>query len=649
MGTPKNTISSSKRRKGADSGQRRFSTRSKKKNGDGGLPAPAGMGKARPRGFPVRMALILAFLLAVAAVVALWRRRSRRRQALIEGLDSDHVLGKSADTAKILDGLKRRHSEEEDDNRNGSRADGGSDKPPFEGEDGAAQNGGGGGGTEAESAGHAAAAAAAARDVPTTPHVRTEADEEAAIKDFPSTIEWYERDDMKGGRRPLCRVAKPCLLSNGMLALPSWMQKSETLLHKCGLGAHIFYESLTDLPGVSNVQKLGVDFALTIHPERFQEPTHALSVFLNEHLLKSSFLFDTFAGNAHVGQDVRVSHCVTSSSGANECTTPLAPPPGFHAALFVPRRMKISAKSRQHAYALGLIDMFGRAHAVDGHVVHLNLSTMLVKSHREMSDGLSATCFRSVLSADAMFRHLPPRSLSRSSLLSSKNSIERQPRARKSGACALTVGIFDLAEGPRGIVDIPALKNAISQISRLALPSATVTVDTIRADPDMALTDLIRSIQGFDVLIAGSGEELSGLSFLRENSLVFEILQFGMVPDTYRSLANILGVGYYSLQSRPASDTFKNCLETQILNLRKKGVLGGGEYPAWWGALMSAWDSAAADFTLSGKTDFDILSNHTAIANFDSRHCAKMQNLEFNHEEAARSIVLQAKSLCETE
>eukprot|EP00171_Calliarthron_tuberculosum_P016492 IDg16492t1 len=309
----------------------------------------------------------------------------------------------------------------------------------------------------------------------------------------------------------------------------------------------------------------------------------------------------------------------------------------------------MKATTRPQAFALGLLDMFGRAHSARGRAVHLNLSTMLVKSHRDQSEGLSATCFRSVLAADAMFRHLPHRALARSSLLSEKNGVNRHPRTHKSGACKLTIGLFDVGEGPRGIVDVPGLRAAIAQIARLALPSATVRVEVLSVNPEITLADHVRAVQNLDVLVAGSGDELSGLAFLRDRSLVFEILQFGMVPDTYRSLANILGVNYYSLQSRPASDTFKSCLEAQIANLSKKGTLGSGEYPPWWGALKKTWDSAAAEFMLNGKTDFDILANHTAIANFDSRHCAKMQSLAFNNDEAARSIVLQAKSLCDTE
>lgn len=93
---------------------------------------------------------------------------------------------------------------------------------------------------------------------------------EAADEELPERIEWYTREDLKGGLRPICRISKPCLLSNGGIALPEWMQNYESLIHLCGISAHSFYASSTGPAGVEHMRDLDADFALTIRPERFQ-------------------------------------------------------------------------------------------------------------------------------------------------------------------------------------------------------------------------------------------------------------------------------------------------------------------------------------------------------------------------------------------
>eukprot|EP00171_Calliarthron_tuberculosum_P014149 IDg14149t1 len=131
MGTPKNTISSSKRRKGTDVGQRRFSTRSKKKNDDSTLPSPAAS-KPRARQFPIKIIALFAVFAVSLVVFASLRRRSKRRQALIEDLDADRLAMADSDTKSdatksIIDGLKRKPStngDEESDGKSLSRADG---------------------------------------------------------------------------------------------------------------------------------------------------------------------------------------------------------------------------------------------------------------------------------------------------------------------------------------------------------------------------------------------------------------------------------------------------------------------------------------------------------------------------------------------
>lgn len=466
-----------------------------------------------------------------------------------------------------------------------------------------------------------------------------------SIKDFPERIEWFARDDLKDGTRPMCRISKPCLLSSGVILVPSWMKKWENLLHRCGLGEHLFYESPSQLPGVAHQKDIEGDFALTIHPTRFQEPTHISSVFLTEHILKSSFLLDTMASRVLIPSGVKVNHCFADHNETHCSLENTTPPPTFAPAIFVPRRIE---ERSSHSWSKKLVEMFGRAHGHDGSVIHLNVSTILVKSHKGMKDNLAATCFRSVLTADAMFRHFPANALASSSFFSRKNGIDRTARKLKQNdKCSVSIGIMDLNEGPRGILGVSDFSSRLQQFAKMAVPSANVAVELIKIEDGDSLEDHIQKIQGLDVYVAGSGDEMSSLAYLSSSSTVVEIKQFGMDPDTHRSLAQSIGVKYRSLRAKPQPDTFKACLEGQITHMRAKGTIADGEFPAWYTPLLQTWDAAVSEFAFNGTSNFDILSNHTGIANFDSRHCAKMQSLSFNHEDAARTIALLLKEMCD--
>lgn len=733
----KNTISSSKRRKGAD---KRFAPKAAK--GDGrGLPTPVTISvKPHHQTLIIKIAAAVALVFLVFVIANSIRRRSVRRQALLDELDKDRLLASDDERqgeggASLLDDAvknesvsvhsvaqrtqdtgggeahssehheehhsehrpehrEEHHSEHRDEHRSESHSEHHSDhhdRQPVEHHHDSPSSDHHSHRSEHSFDRHHEAHVQASHaphhhhqvyhtsaphaEHPDAPqhahselhavqhtsapnaehHARARGHSEHAdgagagavaglpIKSFHSAMEWYARDDLKNGGKPLCRISKPCMLSNGMIAVPSWMEKQEAVLARCGLGPHVFYDEGIKPPGVKYLTEIGADFALTIQPKKFQEPTHFLSVFFTEHIMKSSFLFDTFAGQAKYPDGIKVSHCIATESGT-DCSTDGKPEKQFQPALFIPKRMQLG---KANAWGMRLVDMFGRAHSHDRHTVHLNLSTMLVPAHKDHHDGLSGTCFRSILTADAMFRHFPPMAMVNSKLFSSINGIHRDDRQRmKDGKCTLNIGIFDLKEGPKGIIGLDDFKSSVEQFAKLALPEANVNVVPIEISPDTPLDDHIKEIQALDVFIAGSGDEMSSLAFLRGSATVYEILQFGLNPDTHQSLAESIGIQYTKLHSKPSTAVFKACMETQMANLRKKGKLEEGVNPPWWDDLMSTWESAVAEYTLSGKTELDLLTNHTAIANFDSRHCAKMQSLVFNHEDAARAIIVDAKGLC---
>ena len=71
---------------------------------------------------------------------------------------------------------------------------------------------------------------------------------------------------------------------------------------------------------------------------------------------------------------------------------------------------------------------------------------------------------------------------------------------------------------------MPDFKATLENIGRLALRGGAVNVELIRAESDTTLDVHIRTIQNMDVIIGGSGDELSSVIFLRKSALVYEVL-----------------------------------------------------------------------------------------------------------------------------
>lgn len=461
------------------------------------------------------------------------------------------------------------------------------------------------------------------------------------FEDVPERIEWYTRLDFKGGSRPICRITHPFILSNGTILLPDWMERHERILHRCALGSHGYYSP--EVPPTAILKEshnIDVDFALTIHLERFQEPTHDPSVFLTEHLLKSSYLFDIFTGNAKGSDAFKEKHCITALNGS-ECELPRPPPTGLKPGLFVPHRIETGQKG---AWIYQMIDLFGTAYGSGEGVVHLNTSSVIMAPHQGKSDELVGTRFRSIMTMDGMFRHLPAEGLKHSLLYSKASGIDKQEKQFfKDGKCSLTIGIAssEQADGFKGAAE---LQDKLNVMIKFAMPSAAIDVNLI--EPTQSLPEAIKQMQKIDIFLGGSGPELSNIGFMQPSSTVYELMPFAITPLAYQSLAKALGLNYESIRAKPRDDLFKKCIDGEIFQLRKQGKVSFSDSPDWLEPLMKAWDAAVAEFVLSGKSDFDVLTADPTIKNYQSRVCALRQEIEIGLDETARTVILTVKSKC---
>lgn len=467
-------------------------------------------------------------------------------------------------------------------------------------------------------------------------------EEPLSFEELPERIEWYSRADYKDGSRPMCRISKPYILSNGTILVPDWMQKYERLLHRCGLGTHGFYSTDAGPVGLERTRDIAADFALTIHPEKFQEPTHDPSVYLTEHILKSSYLFDVFGGDAKPEEGVKEHHCYTTANDST-CTLPRPIRTLLKPAIFVPKKIELSPVT---SWSRQLVDMFGEAHGHAKGTIHLNASTLLIKNHEGKSENLIGTCFRSIMTTDGMFRHLPPKALSASNFYSEKNGVSRAPRQKDAGACNIKIGIASTGDPLRGIQGGEELKDQIEALGKLALSGSTVEVKQVQFLPNTNLKAHIAEMQDLDVYLGGSGDEMSSIGYLCSSAFVLELMPFGIKPNAHASLARALDIHYESMMGKPQMDDFKTCIDGEIYNLRKKGTIKFTESPDWQESVMKAWDDAVSEYVLSGSTTLDILTASAPVNNYHARVCAQKQKIEIPTDDIARRVVRLAKEMC---
>lgn len=603
-----------KRRRASDKSGRRF-TINRDASRRKGLPSPATLPRKKQRAQNTFRTMVAVALFCVFMSTMLeWRRRIKRQLGM-DGTASQNTFQGRFEGSTMSDASLRKPNDIDFDQEGGNASSASNTS------------------TSQENTNASSALAESQRE---------DDDASLSFEELPERIEWYSRTDFKDGSRPMCRISKPYILSNGTIVLPDWMEKYERLLHRCGLGNHGFYPTDSGPVGLERTREIAADFALTVHPEKFQEPTHDPSVYLTEHILKSSYLFDVFSGKAQPLEGKGEHHCYTLSNDST-CALPRPARTLLAPAIFVPKKIELGPKSlwsRDH------VEMFGAAHGHGKGVIHLNASSILIKEHQGLSENLLGTSFRSIMTMDGMFRHLPAGSLKRSSFYSTKNGIQKSPKNRDAPSdCKITVGIASPTEPLHGIQAVDEIKDKIEVLGKLALAGASIDVKKISYG-SVTLADHITEIQDLDLFLGGSGDEMSSIGYMRQSASALELMPFGIKPKTHESLARALDIKYHTLRGKPEVEAFKACLDGEVFNLRKKGTLKFTESPEWQQPVMQAWEEAVSEFVLSGSSNLDILSAGHPVNNYHARVCAQRQKIDISPDDIARQIIRMAKDTC---
>lgn len=464
-------------------------------------------------------------------------------------------------------------------------------------------------------------------------------------EELPERIEWYTRGDFKQGTRPLCRISRPYILSNGTVLLPDWMGRNSRLLKRCGLDSYGFYAASQPLPFLGQEKHLDVDFALTVHLSRFQEPTHDPSIYLTEHILKASYLFDAFSGYALPDEAIREEHCSSYANKSEPCSPSRPLQTAMKPALFVPKRIETGSKT---SWTYKMVNMFGAAYGHGQGVTHLNISSILSIADAGQTSNLTGTQFRSIMTMDGMFRHLPLDGLKFSNMYSPRTGVDKAPKIFvQNGKCTITIGII-VSEDGEGIQGIAEMQSKLDVLVKFALPEALISFKLITMNPSTVLSKHMKEVQDVDIFLGSSGSDMNSISFMRPSSTVVELMPFGFKTNTHESFASALGMQYESLRAKPQTESFKKCIESEVYNLRKKGTIKFTELPEWHDPLMKEWDVAVADFSKSGSSDFNVLTAEGPIRNYHTRACASKQAIDVAMDETARKVIIIAKNQCGT-
>lgn len=467
--------------------------------------------------------------------------------------------------------------------------------------------------------------------------------------ELPEQIESFARNDMLSGARPVCRISNACILANGMVSLPMWMSKDDRLLRRCGVGPHTYHTGEKGPKG-SPSKTIDADLAQLVRLMRFKEPSPTMVDFFSDSILHAAFLFDTISG-ATPSKSLQ-SHCMATKN-STECDQRIedsgaaahAAAAGVRPAIFVPKKLyEQSATWEAHA-----MEMFSGKYSSEP-LTKVLVSDVTDAAEKGKTSNVSATCFRSLVTSDVKFKELPRDAFGVGSKYFSGHDIERKPRSAVPGtgetrSCAISVGILK-KEGSRALKKVDELKQRISQIAGAALPSATVNVAVLENNKNVPFNDQVANAKNVDILVGGTSNSLSNMAFMKSGSSVFEIFPFGWQPPQYEQLARVMGHRYHSVYAGPQTTEFKTCIEHELFQLRKQNRLKADENPPWVKQVEDRWEAASGEFALSGKSPLLLNSDTTGVSNFHTRSCARHQSLEFNIDDIAKAVLLDARQLC---
>jgi hypothetical protein len=479
----------------------------------------------------------------------------------------------------------------------------------------------------------------------------------ASLATIPEQIEWYSRPDMVNGTRPTCRVSNACILNNngsGIVSLPSWMAREDFLLRKCGVGPRKYHASVDGLSkGVSHIQLVEADLVQQIFLSKFKEPPSSMTEHFTSTVLRAAYQLELFSDGSHLASKGVGRYCYASESGSNCIQNGNRKNSGvLRPAIITPAKNSQSSDIWETRVLSLLMLAYGQ-----GSMSTLTTADLMSPSadsylaHQRASN-ISAMCFRSIIFSNANFNELPDRVFDAvSTRLFSSNGVDRAHRkgTGQRGACSISIAIMKKS-GHRALRNVDALKEKIEETSKAALPDTSVTVNVLSPGRNVPFKDQVDSIRDTDILVGGTSHSLSNMAFMRTGSAVFEVFPFAWQPETFLYLATALGIKHIPVFADPQSTEFNDCIEHEVLQMRKQQKLDEGEdLLEWVTSVESRWRQAVVDFTLTGSSSLFLNSDKTSVSNFHTRLCARQQSLDFNVEATARAVVLQARNLCHSE
>lgn len=472
-----------------------------------------------------------------------------------------------------------------------------------------------------------------------------------AARVLSSAVHMYHHAEMDVNK-PVCMIEGVCRTGDGIVLLPKWMEQHKDKLKSCGLSDPRFVltrDKAAKAGGgdmwVVDAKKLQRTISVSYNFSNSDlfgvEPPREEQHWLVTDMTPTLFMLDV-SKRPQAYSSISTHECI--DNGDSSCGSKQGPFPKVRPVVLVDVRI---SGQESYLWPNGFMRLVR-----NGFVGALRVMDMQevygwrIRTH--------ATCFRSLLTTRATTGEFPPRSFGESHFLYSINGLSRasahpsKNEVVKKQMCTVKVLILNKF-GKRHIVGDNRLRLAIAA----AASKKTKTHKTLHVLPevvffeDSAFHEQVKVMQESRIVVSSHGGHNANLMFLRPDSIFFDVLAFGVRPDTYKVLARQYGIDYRSVMAQPDTEVFESCIRNFNPTAHNRTNL-----------VLAEWKKYAEKFRADSIKRGENADTSYVVPHEDNgrnmhglerlRQCATYQRLSLNLEHMSQMVADAAAHMCST-
>lgn len=464
--------------------------------------------------------------------------------------------------------------------------------------------------------------------------------------------------------KPVCRIEGICRSGDGSYLLPTWMKQYSGHIEKCGLRGkrHYVLEATKkeavelDLSGgklhskqmvwtIRNISRS----AMTLS-ERFSDydlvggkAPRELIHWLITDMTPPLFMLDLAARFGTYRKTARISSYACANEGVDTASSCMEGDvlPAVNPMILVDGRV---SAYKSHHWPQGLMRLI--RNSFRGGLKVADATEVYGWKMRS-----EASCFRSLIVTKASVQNMPSTSFDSSHVMWKNNGLTRDSvRVEKSpmnanGAPCIVKTLLLNKYGKRFMVGHDKLRVAIAKIAEKEIEpkhrNIRLLAETVFFE-NSSFHEQVSVMQESNIVVAAHGSSSANIAFLRPNSLVVEIVPFGLKVQTYKNLARTYGVNYKTITAQPDGEVFRSCLKHFNPSM-PPGVL---RRVLEWEENAKSFRAATIAHRANPTTDYRIPETPDQGTEDHIRLCTTYQRLSFNVEHVAKIVAHEALEQC---